>query len=116
MVPGLVLGASHAPLNEVITKSETAKVKRTMYTETTREKAEVQDAIRISEWNAEMNPLVVRAVSPLRILHDFSKGYERWLFRFYVDLECSCSGLASFLLHSTFAISPSLITPGIPFD
>ncbi|KAF8530987.1 ER-golgi trafficking TRAPP I complex 85 kDa subunit-domain-containing protein [Gautieria morchelliformis] len=74
-VPGLLLGASHAPLDEVIQQSETAKVKRTMYAETTREKGEILEAVRASEWNAEMNPTVVRVVSQPRIEHDFSQGH-----------------------------------------
>ena len=74
-VPGLLLGACHAPLDQVIQQSETAKAKRTMYAETTREKGEILEAVRASEWNAEMDPTVVRVVSEPRIEHDFSQGY-----------------------------------------
>lgn len=74
-VPGLLLGASHGPLDEIIQLSETAKVKRTMYAETTREKGEILEAVRASEWNAEMDPTVVRVVSEPHIGHDFSQGY-----------------------------------------
>jgi trafficking protein particle complex subunit 8 len=73
-VSGLLLGACHAPLDEIIQHSETAKVKRTMYAETTREKGEILEAVRASEWNAEMDPTVVRVVSQPCIEHDFSKG------------------------------------------
>lgn len=72
--PGLLLGASHAPLEEIIQQSETAKVKRTMYAETTREKGEILEAVRTSEWNAEMDPTDIRVVSEPRIEHDFSQG------------------------------------------
>ncbi|KAF8575503.1 hypothetical protein K439DRAFT_1419748 [Ramaria rubella] len=74
-VPGLLLGACHAPLDEIIQQSETAKVRRTMYAETAREKGEILEAIRASEWNAEMNPIVVRVTSKPRIEHDFSLGH-----------------------------------------
>lgn len=73
-VPGLFLGACHAPLEEIIQQSETAKTKRTMYAETTREKREILEAVRASEWNVEMNPTVVSVVSQPRIEHDFSNG------------------------------------------
>jgi len=74
IIPGLLLGASHGPLDELILKSETAKVKRTMYAETTREKTKFQDALRVSDWNANMDPAVVRVTSAPRVEHDFLKG------------------------------------------
>lgn len=45
-----------------------------MYAETQREKIEVLDAIRGSEWNAEMNPVVL-SIQEIRALgHDFTQG------------------------------------------
>ena len=75
IVPSLLLGAGHAPLDEIIKLSETAKVKRTMYAETTREKKAVLEAVRASDWNADMDPIVVRVVSEPCIEHDFSQGF-----------------------------------------
>ncbi|KAF8525181.1 ER-golgi trafficking TRAPP I complex 85 kDa subunit-domain-containing protein [Hysterangium stoloniferum] len=73
-IPSLLLGANHGPLDELILQSETAKVKRTMYAETAKEKTQVQDALRVSDWNANMNPAVVRVTSSPRVEHDFLKG------------------------------------------
>jgi hypothetical protein len=53
---------------------ESAKIKRSMYAETQREKVEMLQAIRDSEWNAEMNPIVVTVKDGLVIEHDFSQG------------------------------------------
>lgn len=53
---------------------ENAKVKRSMYAETQREKIEISQSIRESEWNAEMNPLVVTVHEGV-VEHDFSLGY-----------------------------------------
>ena len=75
IVRSLLLGAVHAPLDEFIQRSETAKVKRTMYAETTREKGAILEAVRASEWNADMDPIVVRVVSEPCVEHDFSQGY-----------------------------------------
>lgn len=73
-VPGLSLGASHAPLREVIQVTESAKVKRSMYAETQREKQEIMDAVKICEWNAEMDPTVVSVQDGFTVKHDFSQG------------------------------------------
>ncbi|KAG6381059.1 ER-golgi trafficking TRAPP I complex 85 kDa subunit-domain-containing protein [Boletus reticuloceps] len=56
LLSGVNLGASHAALQEVIENVESAKVKRSMYAETQREKMEILRSIRDSDWNAEMNP------------------------------------------------------------
>jgi hypothetical protein len=74
-ITGISLGAKHAPLKEVIEAAETAKVKRSMYAETQRERVEILNAIRESEWNAEMNPVVLSLQSPGPLLHDFSQGF-----------------------------------------
>ncbi|KAG5340621.1 hypothetical protein C0989_001063 [Termitomyces sp. Mn162] len=74
-VSGLSLGAGHAALGPIIEEAENAKVKRSMYAETQREKEEVLDAIRNSEWNAEMNPAVLVVQEPTVTHHDFSFGF-----------------------------------------
>lgn len=84
LVTGLLLGATHAPLREVIEEAENAKVKRSMYAETQRERAEILQAVRNSEWNAEMDPLDVVTQDGIVIEHDFSKGYacfSNWLIK-----------------------------------
>ncbi|KAJ6604519.1 ER-golgi trafficking TRAPP I complex 85 kDa subunit-domain-containing protein [Mycena vulgaris] len=73
LLSGITLGAGHAALRDIIDEAETAKVKRSMYAETQREKMDVLDAIRNSEWNAEMNPIVVTQ-EEVPISHDFSTG------------------------------------------
>ncbi|KAJ7169750.1 ER-golgi trafficking TRAPP I complex 85 kDa subunit-domain-containing protein [Mycena filopes] len=73
LVSGLTLGAGHAALKDIIDDAENAKVKRSMYAETQRQKMEVLDAIRNSEWNTEMNPMVVTQ-EEVPVVHDFSKG------------------------------------------
>ncbi|RDB28485.1 Transport protein particle subunit trs85-1 [Hypsizygus marmoreus] len=73
-ISGLTLGASHGALEKIIEEAESAKVKRSMYAETQREKVEVLEAIRNSEWNAEMNPLVLVLQKPDTIVHDFTQG------------------------------------------
>lgn len=73
-VSGLLLGAGHAALRELIEEAQNAKVKRSMYAETQREREGILEAIRTSEWNAEMNPIVVRVQDGLRVEHDFAKG------------------------------------------
>ncbi|KAG0696032.1 ER-golgi trafficking TRAPP I complex 85 kDa subunit-domain-containing protein [Suillus ampliporus] len=74
LVSAITLGASHAALREVLEGVESARVKRSIYAETQREKAETLQAIRDSEWNAEMNPIVVNVKEGLVIKHDFSQG------------------------------------------
>lgn len=73
-IHGLILGASHAPLQEVIQEVENAKGKRNMYAETVRENMEMLDAIKGCEWNMEMNPLDVSVKGANEIIHDFSTG------------------------------------------
>ncbi|OJA16247.1 hypothetical protein AZE42_00079 [Rhizopogon vesiculosus] len=74
LMSDIVLGAKHAALREAIEEVESAGVKRIMYAETQREKTETLQAIRDSEWNAEMNPIVVNVKDGLVIVHDFSQG------------------------------------------
>ncbi|TFY79762.1 hypothetical protein EWM64_g4249 [Hericium alpestre] len=72
LVPGLTLGARHGELNKMLDEAAEAKVKRSMYAETQREKSAVLEAIRVSEWNAEMNPIVVALRDMMIVEHDFS--------------------------------------------
>jgi hypothetical protein len=74
LVSGVTLGGRHAALKEKIEEAEGAKVKRSIYAETRREKMEILDAIQSSEWNAEMNPVVVSLQDGGRLMHNFSKG------------------------------------------
>ena len=85
LLSGLNLGAGHAALREAIEKVENAKVKRSMYAETQREKTEILQSIRDSEWNAEMNPLVVTIQQDI-VEHDFSLGCVR---SYWPSLPCS---------------------------
>ncbi|KAJ7071158.1 ER-golgi trafficking TRAPP I complex 85 kDa subunit-domain-containing protein [Mycena amicta] len=72
-VSGVTLGASHAALKEMIDEAEGAKVKRSMYAETQRQRQELVESLRHSEWNTEMNPIVLtREEKPLS--HQFSNG------------------------------------------
>lgn len=71
---GLTLGARHGVLQSMIEEAESAKVKRSMYTETHKENLEVLDAIKSSEWNMEMDPVVLSIQQPDITSHDFSKG------------------------------------------
>lgn len=75
LISGITLGAGHAALKGIIEEAEGLKVKRSIYAETRKEKAEILDAIRASEWNVEMNPIVVNVQAGARIGHDFSRGH-----------------------------------------
>jgi len=70
---GITLGAKHAALKEVIEEIERSKVKRSMYAETRRERVAILNGIRESEWNAEMNPLVL-SLKEGTLRHDFTQG------------------------------------------
>ncbi|OBZ79321.1 hypothetical protein A0H81_00967 [Grifola frondosa] len=74
LISGLTLGAHHAALKEVVEAAENAKVKRSMYAETRRERAAILEAVRDCEWNAEMDPVGIAVQGDVTIEHDFSKG------------------------------------------
>ncbi|KAI0094770.1 ER-golgi trafficking TRAPP I complex 85 kDa subunit-domain-containing protein [Irpex rosettiformis] len=74
LVTGLSLGASHAPLRELVEETENAKAARSMYAETQRERSEVLEAVRNSEWNTESDPLVMTVEDGLIVEHDFKQG------------------------------------------
>jgi hypothetical protein len=73
-VHGITLGSGHAALEGILEEAESAKVKRSMYAETRRENMEVLSAIRGSEWNTEMNPIVLSLKDIGTKLHDFEEG------------------------------------------
>ena len=74
LVPGITFGAGHAGLKEIIEDAEGIKVKRSMYAETQREKNEILDAVRGSEWNAEINPILMTIQHGHKMEHNFAKG------------------------------------------
>ncbi|GBE78241.1 hypothetical protein SCP_0111240 [Sparassis crispa] len=74
LISGITLGARHGALKEIVEEADSAKVKRSMYAETRRQRSEILRSIRDSEWNAEMNPVVVTVQDGRRVDHDFSKG------------------------------------------
>ncbi|PCH33758.1 hypothetical protein WOLCODRAFT_60797 [Wolfiporia cocos MD-104 SS10] len=74
LIPGLKFGACHAFLKGIAEEAENAKVKRSMYAETQRERSEILRAVRDSEWNEEMDPVVVTVSTECSVEHDFSSG------------------------------------------
>ncbi|KAF9527818.1 ER-golgi trafficking TRAPP I complex 85 kDa subunit-domain-containing protein [Crepidotus variabilis] len=73
-VRGITLGAGHAALDGLIDESESAKYKRSMYAETRKENLEIVESVRNSEWNAEMNPLVLSVKDGQSKEHNFASG------------------------------------------
>jgi hypothetical protein len=74
LVSGVTLGAEHGELGSTIEEAESAKVKRSMYAETQKEKMEVMQAVRGGEWNVNSNPVVVNVKYELVVEHDFGSG------------------------------------------
>lgn len=72
LLPFFNLGAEHAPLTNVLQEVEQTKAKRSMYAETERERQEVILGVKNSEWNAEMNPVVVSVLDGVTVEHDFT--------------------------------------------
>lgn len=72
LVSGLLVGVGHGDLSELVEAMEGAKVKRSIYAETQREKMEVLAAIKNSEWNLEKNPVNARIREPDVLRHDFA--------------------------------------------
>lgn len=70
---GITLGAGHGALESMI-EAEKAKGSRNMYEEARRENMQVMESIRHSEWNQEMNPLVLSVKNVRSQAHDFSMG------------------------------------------
>ncbi|KAF5375128.1 hypothetical protein D9758_000414 [Tetrapyrgos nigripes] len=104
LVTSLNLGAGHACLRDVIEEAETGKIKRSMYAETQREKSEVIAAIKSSEWNVEMDPLVLSAHVERNLVHNFDQG--RFNLRLVNDQSVSpaepCRLSASTLYRSNY--------------
>jgi trafficking protein particle complex subunit 8 len=68
------MGASHEPLKHILQEAENAKVSRSMYAETHRERQELLQAISQSEWNTETNPVVIIQQCANVVRHSFEKG------------------------------------------
>ncbi|TEB39007.1 hypothetical protein FA13DRAFT_1724958 [Coprinellus micaceus] len=95
-VYGTRMGAAHAALDDIIDKTENAKVKRSMYAETQREKMELVDGIRGSEWNEEMDPISVSVEDLGAVEYDFGKG--------------PCNIPLTFLVRNHSALYDTLVT------
>ncbi|EKM61151.1 uncharacterized protein PHACADRAFT_190295 [Phanerochaete carnosa HHB-10118-sp] len=91
VVSGLRFGATHAALREVIDEAVNAKAKRSMYAETQRERVEMLEAIRNSEWNSETDPMTVVTHDSQQIQHDFSAVPSTGCFYFAQCLTDSLS-------------------------
>ncbi|KAH9944035.1 ER-golgi trafficking TRAPP I complex 85 kDa subunit-domain-containing protein [Epithele typhae] len=74
LLQGPTLGAQHAPLREVVEAARTAKVKRSMYAETDRERLAILQAVRTCEWNQETDPVAVFVKDGAVVEHDFRQG------------------------------------------
>ncbi|THH11203.1 hypothetical protein EW145_g824 [Phellinidium pouzarii] len=74
LITGLLLGVTHAALQDVIRVVEQSKAKRSMFAETQREREDILKAIRCSEWNMEMNPVTTSVHCEEFVNHDFSIG------------------------------------------
>ncbi|GAW06029.1 hypothetical protein LENED_007922 [Lentinula edodes] len=83
LISGLILGATHSPLRDIIRSAENSKITRSMYAETQRKKEEILEDIRNSEWNMEMNPLHV-IIHTNDVSHDFATGPYRLRVHFTV--------------------------------
>ncbi|KAA1467917.1 hypothetical protein DENSPDRAFT_856966 [Dentipellis sp. KUC8613] len=73
-ISAATLGARHGALDAILDEAADAKVKRNMFAETQREKDAILNAIRASEWNAEMDPVVITSQNMKIVEHDFSSG------------------------------------------
>jgi hypothetical protein len=81
LVSGAIVGAEHGALHNVIREVQGMKVKRSIYAETEMERSSILEAIRTSEWNAEMNPVLLTIIEPGVIHHDFSEKYAQSVVR-----------------------------------
>ena len=104
LIPGVTFGAGHAALKEIIEDAEGAKVKRNMYAETRREKEDILDSIRASDWNAEMNPIVIDQQHGRTVKHDFSQGCVKcdrfWFAYVHFLVHRACIVQTPFSLHN----------------
>ncbi|KAI8981263.1 ER-golgi trafficking TRAPP I complex 85 kDa subunit-domain-containing protein [Trametes punicea] len=74
LLQGPTLGASHAPLREIVDAARNMKVKRSMYAETRRERAAILEAVQACEWNREDDPVAVFVKDGDVVEHDFRQG------------------------------------------
>jgi trafficking protein particle complex subunit 8 len=75
LVSGLKPGVGHSDLQSIIDEVENAKVKRSLFAQTGREKVEILEAIKNSEWNVNGDPIAVSLHDCAVVRHDFSTGY-----------------------------------------
>jgi len=97
-VSGLTLGAEHGDLGGIIEEAESAKVKRSMYAETQKEKMEIMKAVKGGEWNVNSNPVVVSVKYELVIEHNFESGSCSVPVTFVVS-NCSLTHPAKFVFR-----------------
>ncbi|PBK77412.1 hypothetical protein ARMSODRAFT_280722 [Armillaria solidipes] len=74
LLAGINVGAGHAALRDIVNLAENAKATRNMYAETQREKMKMLQTVRDSEWNSEMDPIVLTAQTTETLDHDFTNG------------------------------------------
>ncbi|KAF9650034.1 hypothetical protein BDM02DRAFT_3185724 [Thelephora ganbajun] len=98
LVSGLTLGAEHGDLRGIIEEAESAKVKRSMYAETQKEKMEVMQAVKGGEWNVNSNPVVVSVKYELVVEHDFESGSCSVPVTFVIS-NCSLTHPAKFVFR-----------------
>ncbi|KAK0478294.1 ER-golgi trafficking TRAPP I complex 85 kDa subunit-domain-containing protein [Armillaria novae-zelandiae] len=115
LLAGINVGAGHAALRDIVSLAENAKATRNMYAETQREKVKMLQTVRDSEWNSEMDPIVITAQTTETVDHDFTNGSCRLPVAFTIRNH-SLTHRSSFVLkllpeQSTDALSASAIRP-----
>ena len=118
IVSGTILGAEHGVLNAAIQEAEEMKVKRSMYAETQRERSNVLEAIRASEWNVEMNPVSLVTIEPDIVRHNFSElsvptvhpFYDFSTFIYLTLINRSCHVPVTLVLRNFSMTHPSRYT------
>jgi hypothetical protein len=101
LISGAIVGAEHGALHDVIREAQEMKVKRSIYAETQMEKSSTLEAIRTSEWNAEMNPVSLTTIEPGIINHDFSETY--------VPATCSYFQVFTVIPHRSCHVSVTMV-------
>lgn len=82
LVSGVIVGAEHGALNAVIQEAQEMKLKRSIYAETQRERSSILEAIRASQWNAEVNPVSLTIIEPGIINHIFDMSVSTVTYAF----------------------------------
>lgn len=103
-----MLGALHAALQGDIVAVQQGKAKRSMFAETQRERLEILEAVKASEWNREMDPLVTSVHCAEVVKHDFSSGFVSASVHARFLSYCTdqtATARALFLSNSKFRIS-----------